>query len=133
MKKLLVVEDDVVQQRSIADLLQGEDVDVVVVTSGKEALEQLESGGLDSVVLDLLLPNEDGARVLENIKTNPEVEVEVANKGGTEKFQARAQVIDSRPECDRLFKEMCKIWPSYADYQTRTERVIPVVILERES
>jgi len=69
----------------------------------------------------------------ENIKTNPEVEVEVANKGGTEKFQARAQVIDSRPERDRLFKEMCKIWPSYADYQTRTERVIPVVILERES
>ncbi|TMG68017.1 MAG: nitroreductase family deazaflavin-dependent oxidoreductase, partial [Chloroflexi bacterium] len=30
------------------------------------------------------------------------------------------------------FQEMCKIWPSYADYQTRTERVIPVVVLERQ-
>jgi hypothetical protein len=27
---------------------------------------------------------------------------------------------------------MCKIWPSFADYETRTERLIPVVILERE-
>ena len=56
----------------------------------------------------------------------------VANNGGTEKFTARARVVDSRPERDRLFKEMCKIWPSFADYETRTERLIPVVILERE-
>jgi deazaflavin-dependent oxidoreductase (nitroreductase family) len=67
-----------------------------------------------------------------NIKANPDVEVEVAKKGATEKFKARARVVDSRPDRDRLFEEMCKIWPSYADYQTRTERVIPVVILERE-
>jgi len=71
VKKLLVVEDDVVQQRSIADLLRGEDVEVVAVTSGKEALEQLEGGGFDSLVLDLLLPDEDGSRLLEDIKTNP--------------------------------------------------------------
>jgi proline iminopeptidase len=41
-------------------------------------------------------------------------------------------VVKSREERDRLFQEMCKIWPSYAEYQTRTERVIPVVILERQ-
>src|SRR2546422_10762722 len=32
---------------------------------------------------------------LTNIKTNPEVEVEVANNGGVEKFRARAHVLDS--------------------------------------
>lgn len=67
-----------------------------------------------------------------NIKKNPEIGVEVANAGGTEKFKARARVVDSRPERDRLYQEMTKIWPSFADYQTRTERLIPVVVLERQ-
>ena len=67
-----------------------------------------------------------------NITANPEVEVEVANAEGTKKFKARARVIDSRQERDRLYKEMSKIWPSFADYQTRTERLIPVVVLERQ-
>jgi deazaflavin-dependent oxidoreductase (nitroreductase family) len=67
-----------------------------------------------------------------NIKANPEVEVEVANANGTETFKARAHVVDNRAERDRLYEEMSKIWPSFKDYETKTERVIPVVILERE-
>jgi deazaflavin-dependent oxidoreductase (nitroreductase family) len=67
-----------------------------------------------------------------NIKANPEVEVEVANANGTEKFKARATVVDSRPERDRLYKEMSKIWPAFMDYQTRTDRLIPVVVLKRQ-
>jgi deazaflavin-dependent oxidoreductase (nitroreductase family) len=67
-----------------------------------------------------------------NIKANPEVEVEVANANGTETFKARAQVVESRAERDRLYEEMSKIWPSFKDYQTKTGRLIPVVILERE-
>jgi deazaflavin-dependent oxidoreductase (nitroreductase family) len=68
-----------------------------------------------------------------NIKANPEVEVEVATANGTEKFKARAHAVDSRAERDRLYEEMSKIWPSFKDYQTKTERLIPVVILERET
>jgi deazaflavin-dependent oxidoreductase (nitroreductase family) len=66
-----------------------------------------------------------------NIATNPEVDVEVASEGGTEKFKARARAVDSRQERDRLYQAMTKIWPPFADYQTRTERLIPVVVLER--
>jgi len=69
---------------------------------------------------------------LGNIKANPEVEVEVANAHGTEKFKARAHVVDSRAERDRLYEEMSKIWPAFKDYQTRTERLIPVVVLKRQ-
>jgi hypothetical protein len=50
---------------------------------------------------------------------------------GTEKFKARARVVDDRTEHDRLYEEMTKIWPSFADYQKRTDRLIPVVRLER--
>lgn len=67
-----------------------------------------------------------------NIKANPEVEVEVANIQGTETFKARAHVVDSRAERDRLYNEMIKIWPSFEEYQKRAERLIPVVVLKRQ-
>jgi deazaflavin-dependent oxidoreductase (nitroreductase family) len=67
-----------------------------------------------------------------NIKANPEVDVEIAtDDGGTERFHARAHVVESRQERDRLYKEMIKIWPAFADYEKRTERLIPVVMLGR--
>ena len=68
-----------------------------------------------------------------NITANPEVEIEVANNNGIEKFKARARVVESRQEHDRLYREMSKIWPSFAEYQTRTDRLIPVVVLERQA
>ena len=67
-----------------------------------------------------------------NIQANPEVEVEVANDTGTETLKARAHPVENRAERDRLFEEMSKIWPSFKDYQTRTQRLIPVVVLKRE-
>ena len=66
-----------------------------------------------------------------NISANPKVEVEVARDGGTEKFKARARVIADGPEHDQLYAEQAKIWPGFLDYQKRTSRVIPVVVLER--
>jgi deazaflavin-dependent oxidoreductase (nitroreductase family) len=67
-----------------------------------------------------------------NLKANPEVEVEVADGDGIEKFTARARVVESQAERDRLYQEMSTIWPPFADYQTKTDRLIPVVILERQ-
>ena len=67
-----------------------------------------------------------------NLRKNPEVEVEAPTDHGTEKFKARAHVVEDRAERDRLFKEMTKIWPSYADYEKRTERLIPILLLQRE-
>ncbi|HET7419608.1 MAG TPA: nitroreductase family deazaflavin-dependent oxidoreductase [Candidatus Dormibacteraeota bacterium] len=67
-----------------------------------------------------------------NLKRNPEVEVEAPVENGTEKFKARARFVEDRAQRDRLFKSMVKIWPAYADYEKRTDRVIPVVLLERQ-
>jgi deazaflavin-dependent oxidoreductase (nitroreductase family) len=66
-----------------------------------------------------------------NVKANPEVEVEVASGQGTETFKARAHLVESREERDRLYAHMTTIWPAFAEYQTRTDRLIPVVVLER--
>jgi deazaflavin-dependent oxidoreductase (nitroreductase family) len=66
-----------------------------------------------------------------NLQVNPEVEVELAGPDGTEKFPARARGLAERPERDRLFAYMTEVWPPFADYQARTDRTIPVVVLER--
>jgi len=71
VKKLLLIEDDTVQQQAIAELLHGEDVEITTVPGGREALDKLEATEFDTIVLDLLLVNEDGGRLLEEIKSQP--------------------------------------------------------------
>ena len=61
-----------------------------------------------------------------NLLAQPEVEVQV----GAERFPAWARPA-SAEEKPALWKLMAAIWPAYDEYQTRTTRDIPVVILER--
>src|ERR1700730_6679166 len=60
-----------------------------------------------------------------NILGNPEVEVQV----GTKKLKARARTA-SGAERAKLWQEAIKFWPPYTDYQKKTEREIPVVVLD---
>ena len=60
-----------------------------------------------------------------NLVANPDVEVQV----GTRKFKARARTT-SGAERARLWQEALKFWPPYAAYQKKTEREIPVVVLD---
>ena len=61
-----------------------------------------------------------------NLAKTPEVEVQIL--GDT--FAARARVAEGE-ERERLWRMMNGIWRYYDDYQTRTDREIPVVVLER--
>ena len=61
-----------------------------------------------------------------NLVANPVVTVEV----GTEKFKARATQINGA-ERDRLFAQAAKLMPLFADYQKKTRRRIPLLILTR--
>jgi deazaflavin-dependent oxidoreductase (nitroreductase family) len=67
-----------------------------------------------------------------NIQVNPVVEVEVAKNDGIEKFSARAKVLAEGPERDRLYDYMIGVWPAFGEYQTKTDRTIPIVVLEPE-
>jgi HAMP domain-containing protein/CheY-like chemotaxis protein/signal transduction histidine kinase len=67
-KRLLVVEDNPAEQLSIRELLGHEDIDVVVATTGREALGALQVQPYDCVVLDLRLPDMTGFEVLEELR-----------------------------------------------------------------
>ena len=68
---------------------------------------------------------------LANVVEHPVVVVEVAASTGTETFEARARVVASGQERDQLYAHMTEVWPAFADYETRTTRPIPVVVLNR--
>ena len=61
-----------------------------------------------------------------NLVAHPLVTVEV----GTEKFQARATVA-AEPERTRLYNQMATERPNFAEYQRKTTRILPVIILTR--
>ena len=62
----------------------------------------------------------------ENLAKTPEVGVQILG----EKFRARARVAEGG-ERERLWRQMNEMWPHYAEYQEKTDREIPVVVLER--
>jgi deazaflavin-dependent oxidoreductase (nitroreductase family) len=60
-----------------------------------------------------------------NLKAHPDTEVQV----GSERRSVHARVADAE-EHKRLWPMALKVYGGYADYQKRTERQIPLVILE---
>ena len=60
-----------------------------------------------------------------NLTADPEVTVQI--KG--DKFRARARVAtpDEKPD---MWRHMAEVWPDYDAYQKKTDREIPVVVLE---
>jgi HAMP domain-containing protein/CheY-like chemotaxis protein/signal transduction histidine kinase len=70
-KRLLVVEDNPAEQLSIRELLGYHDIDVTTVSSGEEAIEAVNEGSFDCVVLDLRLPDISGFDVLERFRDTP--------------------------------------------------------------
>jgi deazaflavin-dependent oxidoreductase (nitroreductase family) len=62
----------------------------------------------------------------ENLRADPEVVVQVLD----DRFPARARTATPE-EKPAMWREMVGHWPDYEAYQRRTEREIPVVVLER--
>jgi deazaflavin-dependent oxidoreductase (nitroreductase family) len=59
-----------------------------------------------------------------NLLATPEAEIQVRSEHL--KVQARTASDEEKP---RLWKIMTDLWPNYDVYQTRTDRVIPLVVL----
>jgi deazaflavin-dependent oxidoreductase (nitroreductase family) len=89
---------------------------VVYVTDGDRLVVIASKSGADS--------NPDWYY---NLLANPTVTVEL----GTEQFQARAIPVTEEPERSRLYAKMVERMPGFAEYEQKTSRKIPAIILER--
>ncbi len=61
-----------------------------------------------------------------NLVAQPRVHVQVLD----DRFEAVARTA-SGAERDELWPLMTAVWPAYDEYQTKTDREIPIVVLER--
>jgi deazaflavin-dependent oxidoreductase (nitroreductase family) len=61
-----------------------------------------------------------------NLEADPEVEVQVKE----DRFKARARTATPEEKAE-MWSTMTKEWPAYDDYQRKTDREIPIVVLER--
>jgi deazaflavin-dependent oxidoreductase (nitroreductase family) len=62
----------------------------------------------------------------QNLQANPDARIQVQ----AEEVPVRAAAAEGE-ERSRLWSMMTEVWPAYDDYQARTERQIPVVVLSR--
>jgi deazaflavin-dependent oxidoreductase (nitroreductase family) len=89
---------------------------LVYVTDGDHLVVIASKGGADS--------NPDWYY---NLLANPTVTVELS----TEQFRARATPVTEEPERSRLYAKMVEHRPGFADYEQKTSRKIPAIVLER--
>jgi len=72
-RRLLVIEDNEAEQKSIGALLDHDDIEIVTATTGAEALTLMGTTNCDCVVLDLSLPDMSGFEVLEKMRIEREL------------------------------------------------------------
>jgi len=67
-KKILVVDDEEGLRLLYKEELEDEGAIVTLAASGEEALERLEEGVFDLILLDIKMPGMDGVEVLRRVK-----------------------------------------------------------------
>lgn len=74
-RRLLVVDDELMNIKIVERVLLDESVEVVGVQSGEEALRVLEESEFDIVLLDLVMPGMDGFEVCKRISENHNIPI----------------------------------------------------------
>jgi deazaflavin-dependent oxidoreductase (nitroreductase family) len=105
---------------------------LVLTTIGRKSGEERHSAliygrlGNDYVVVASMAGAPTHPAWFLNLTADPNVVVQV----GAERFAAVARTVEG-VERANSWSEMLRIWPNYEVYQSRTDRVIPVVLLKR--
>ncbi|MEV5574572.1 nitroreductase family deazaflavin-dependent oxidoreductase [Spirillospora sp. NPDC052269] len=96
--------------------------------SGKERTTPLiyQQDGDDYIVIASKGGAPEDPLWYQNLEADPEVKVQVWG----DRFNARARTATAE-ERPRLWKKMVAVWPAYDEYTQKTDREIPVVVLER--
>lgn len=68
MFRILIVEDDRRLQEAISDYLLAQGIEVIAVSDGLQAMEQIESNIFDLLLLDIMIPNIDGFSVCQRVR-----------------------------------------------------------------
>lgn len=70
-QKILVVEDDQFLRELYDELLKEEGYEITLAEDGEKGLAQIQKGGFDLILLDIMLPKIDGLEILRRVKNKP--------------------------------------------------------------
>jgi DNA-binding response OmpR family regulator len=73
MSKILIIEDEKILSEMYQDKFEKEGFEIVVAMDTKEGMELLKSWKPDLVLLDILLPNENGIEFLKRKNLDPQI------------------------------------------------------------
>jgi len=74
MSKILIIEDEKLMAQMYQERLEGSGFEVVLARNSKEGFEMAKEEKPDLIVLDILLPTENGVSCLARLKKEPETE-----------------------------------------------------------
>jgi DNA-binding response OmpR family regulator len=72
VKKILVVEDDPVNQMILLDFLAANGYDTMGASSGPEGIDRFERDAPDLLLVDIQLPRKNGFELLREIRSRPD-------------------------------------------------------------
>ncbi len=75
MFKILLAEDDLFLSSLLKNRLQNEGMEITLAEDGEEVLHILKSIKPDLILLDLILPKKSGFEVLEEIASDPQMQL----------------------------------------------------------
>ena len=77
--KVLIAEDNMINLLALSKFLEAKGTDVVGVGNGKEALDALEQGDFDLVLMDVQMPEMDGLTATEKVRStnNPKINKDI--------------------------------------------------------
>ncbi len=70
--KILIIDDDKDMVEALKIVLEGESYKVMAAFDGKQGLDAVRKERPDLIILDLLLPGEDGAAICRNLRSHSE-------------------------------------------------------------
>lgn len=126
-----VVDEFRTNEGKVGGPFDGSPLLVLTTTGARSGIERVNplmytTDGDDLVVLASTAGRPKNPAWYHNLLANPRATVEL----GTEKFGVTARVARGE-ERDRLFQAQADLYPRFAEYQQKTTRRIPVVVLHR--
>lgn len=75
MKKILIIEDDILAAELERDYLEASGYEAEICTHGVEGLRKAESGEYDLIILDIMLPGASGFEICREIRQNQNIPI----------------------------------------------------------
>ncbi len=93
---LLIVDDEPLGLKSMASVFEGQGYELVLAGSGQEAMQLVETGRPDVILLDVMMPGMDGLEACRHIRSHPGMaEIPILLVSALDDRQSRLEGLES--------------------------------------